>query len=601
MTKNSKFYIKYENSLQYEYTSEKKYSFTDFMSNIGGLFGLWFGISFVDMSQFIGVISTKIKQIILLYIDFNKVLAVLEKFKTWYMVKFITNCVKKFRILIVHVDIVNWKNVMKMITLPLMLFQIWVLTDDYLNYPMDVSVQWFPYRDSLNILSEESIPSITVCYEHIFDRLLFDENFKASFIYNFNLSFYNKKSERTKIIENETHSNDKYIQNVIRFYYYRINGFFGQIPIQETLLYNIDVNNRTEFIERQFRMNDKTLNDFNLIEKQLDFFTYIIYCDLGKEFRDFFNINYEEDFENICVRFRRVFYILSPYGKCHTFLSKIYHVEKELELEKILSQNILNIGESRFSEGTSQNIRYYKKKFFIHSSKELPISSTYKFELTDISVLQKKSFKIMYNRIDFKKLPKPYETNCYNYGESNRFECLNECYFNGYQLKWNCTPNDNHLLTLILRNNIVKPRVKFCHKTNNETLLFNNYIREHCYKNCLESCEQIHFYISKIEVVQTYFNSPELIFLGHKFIIKDKFYQKIIFDPRITFIDLIIGITNILSLWHGISFLSILSQLLIILMIYFSNINILVNQNFSLIISKVTSCFKVIIQLYYLL
>ena len=116
-----------------------------------------------------------------------------------------------------------------------------------------------------------------------------------------------------------------------------------------------------------------------------------------------------------------------------------------------------------------QNIRYFKKRFFIHSSKELPDLTTNEFELTDNSVIQLNSYRIVYNRIDFKKLPKPYETNCYNYGESNQFECLNECYLNGYQQKWNCTPNDNHLLTVVLKNNSIEPKVKFCHKTDNET------------------------------------------------------------------------------------------------------------------------------------
>ena len=40
---------------------------------------------------------------------------------------------------------------------------------------MDVSVEWIPLRDSLNRLSDESIPAITVCYEHIFEKILFNE------------------------------------------------------------------------------------------------------------------------------------------------------------------------------------------------------------------------------------------------------------------------------------------------------------------------------------------------------------------------------------------------------------------------------------------
>ena len=60
-----------------------------------------------------------------------------------------------------------------------------------------------------------------------------------------------------------------------------------------------------------------------------------------------------------------------------------------------------------------------------------------------------------------------------NYGNSNRFECLNECYLNGYNQKWNCTPNDNHLLTIVLKNGIIEPNVKFCYKDDKQIKEFN--------------------------------------------------------------------------------------------------------------------------------
>ena len=50
---------------------------------------------------------------------------------------------------------------------------------------MDVSVEWFPYKDTENRLSDESIPAITVCYEHIFERLLFDEDLKHRYKFIF--------------------------------------------------------------------------------------------------------------------------------------------------------------------------------------------------------------------------------------------------------------------------------------------------------------------------------------------------------------------------------------------------------------------------------
>ena len=54
--------------------------------------------------------------------------------------------------------------------------------------------------------------------------------------------------------------------------------FKGIHDPKKILLYYLDVNNKTEFIERQFRLNDKTFNDFNGIQKQLDLFPQEISC-----------------------------------------------------------------------------------------------------------------------------------------------------------------------------------------------------------------------------------------------------------------------------------------------------------------------------------
>ena len=560
MTNNSKISIKFRNSLQYEYSSEKKYSFTDFMSNIGGLFGLWFGISFVDMSQLL----INLKNYLLAHIDFNRIQANLLKFKRFKFIILIIYLLRKFKSIISYIDKINWKNVIHVLTLPFMLYQIWDLTDDYLKYPMDVSVEWFPYKDSNYRLSDESIPAITVCYEHIFERILFDENVQASFRYNFNMTdrrFYPVKEIRV--------TKDPFIKNLISFYDSLILGFEFIYHYEkpqaflDLLLYYLDVNNKTEFIERQFRLNDKTSNDFNRIQQQFYFFSFIVICNLG--------IDAEAYDEYFCNHFRENIRIISPFGQCFTFLSEIQQAQTKND-RSFKTEFVFSIRESRIYEGMFQNIRYFKKKFFIHTSKELPDFTINEFELTDNSVIQLNSYRIVYNRIDFKKLPKPYETNCRNYGRSNRFQCLNECYLNGYQQKWNCTPNDNHLLTVVLKNNSIEPKVKFCHKTDTETQIFNIYLRNLCIENCLESCEHVYFSTS-IEVdVKNFDNMFTMTTYSpnFKFLIKENFYSQIIFNPRITFISLIISITNILSLWHGMSILSIFGYILAVVVVIMS-------------------------------
>ena len=216
MTNNSKISIKFRNSLQYEYSSEKKYSFTDFMSNIGGLFGLWFGLSLVDMSQLIRKILINFKNFLLVHIDFNRILTFLGRLRRFKFIIFVIYLMKKFKHLISYVNKINWKNVIHVLTLPFIIYQIWDLTDDYLKYPMDVSVDWFPYKDSNYRLSDESIPAITICYEHIFERILFDKNIQDSFIYNFNLTLNIKFLDSLKDI---IQTNNTIIRNLAESYY----------------------------------------------------------------------------------------------------------------------------------------------------------------------------------------------------------------------------------------------------------------------------------------------------------------------------------------------------------------------------------------------
>ena len=63
--------IKYKSYQQFHYNSDKKYSFVDFLSNIGGLIGLWFGMSFIGTSALIRLILNRIKVFINVYNTLN--------------------------------------------------------------------------------------------------------------------------------------------------------------------------------------------------------------------------------------------------------------------------------------------------------------------------------------------------------------------------------------------------------------------------------------------------------------------------------------------------------------------------------------------------
>ena len=78
---DSKIRIEYKLRQQFHYKSEKKYSFVGFLSNIGGLIGLWFGMSFIDTSALIRLVVIHIKRLAI-YITSFKIfkLVFLEKY-----------------------------------------------------------------------------------------------------------------------------------------------------------------------------------------------------------------------------------------------------------------------------------------------------------------------------------------------------------------------------------------------------------------------------------------------------------------------------------------------------------------------------------------
>ena len=572
--------INYENSVEFQYTSEPKYSFFDYLSNIGGLCGLWFGFSFIDMSEMIKAIIGRLRILIIYSINLHYIIQLAKRLN---FIKFI---MLNFRKIVSILEEVSWKLLISCITLPIILYQIWELTDSYLKYKTEVSVEWIPYRDSENRLKNESIPAITVCFEHIFQRILFDEKVKKGFHYSLRSTekplsnIYNHYQKYFEIT-----SNDTYKINIINYILEKYNrvpllfdskdqhaeGFLGDISPRwnimektlETIFKYINVKDFEEYEEIQKQINDKTSNDFNETQKLFDIYSRFINCiSKPKLWRmDVLMIFY------FCDYIEPVVQLLSPFGKCHTYRHKIDLNESQSIKFLLKSETVLLLSElysknqiSLF-ENSVYLVPFYMKSFFIHDANQYPDHFTEKIQLTDNSLKQITQFSLFLSKYEFKKLPKPYETQCQEYGDSyadsNRFECLNKCYRNGYNRHLNCTPNHNHLLTIQLNDGIIEPKVNFCFKNENVIKDVNRKLKLSCFMSCPESCKTI-IYRSNIEK-ELYLNlNVYKDYQTVEFKIIDKTYIKFNFNAKMLFIDFIINITNILSLWHGISFANIL-------------------------------------------
>ena len=206
------------------------------------------------------------------------------------------------------------------------------------------------------------------------------------------------------------------------------------------------------------------------------------------------------------------------------------------------------------------NFQAINRRFIIHSQDMLPILTDRDLSITDTTVDTAKSFSIKLSKIQFKRLPKPYDTNCQIYGNRSRFQCLNECYFDGYMnSNIKCIPNSESLYTFEINDKNENRSKIFCESDDENSIIYLNIkLNEKCFDKCLVSCDETYF-SSDYEQVQYIgnFEAP-----SYKIILKESYYKRIIFSVKMTFFSLVISIANIWCLWHGINFQLILDLFL---------------------------------------
>jgi hypothetical protein len=223
---------------------------------------------------------------------------------------------------------------------------------------------------------------------------------------------------------------------------------------------------------------------------------------------------------------------ISPEGECDTFSPETNQTNIQIDT----TQDLFKINLHNFIK-----ITYYfvDEKTYIHSSSLLPslISSENFFSINGIK-------QIIEYRI--KKLEYPYESNCYDYGNKTRDNCINQCYLNYYIDKLNCVPQFDHLLTIRIGIDYTDPNVSFCSSNDrNKTKSMNSFLINHCDEMCRDSCEQQYFIV---ESEKTSFEDEMHIDFAQKY------YISVIHWPRMIFFQYIIAIVNSMSLWHGINF-----------------------------------------------
>jgi hypothetical protein len=135
-----------------------------------------------------------------------------------------------------------------------------------------------------------------------------------------------------------------------------------------------------------------------------------------------------------------------------------------------------------------------------------------------------------------KRLPPPYDSNCFDYENSksfkNRGQCINDCVFKIISKKFNCIPRES-VNVLTLYDNMTLDST-FCVDNN-----FEDFSEDDCSDRCLKPCEEIIWASSETQLNRRLTHNE----VNHIYI--NKIYM--------TFNNFMSSIGGLLGLWNNIS------------------------------------------------
>ena len=235
--------------------------------------------------------------------------------------------------------------------------------------------------------------------------------------------------------------------------------------------------------------------------------------------------------------------------------------ESRYKTNLFLSPNLVSIyEESGVVKGYLKNkLKLINRRILFHSSDSLPVLTTEENFFTDTTVTKRRSFLTKIEKFEFRRLAKPYDTNCRMYGNSTRFQCLNECYFDGYMNSdIKCIPNSESLFTIVLNSYSTESELKFCPLSEPSLIKkINSDLNKRCNKRCLEACQDIYYITEYDESLGSYLG--DFLIRLH---FKSVFFKRFKYFAKMTFLSLILNIANAFSLWHGITIVGLLDSIL---------------------------------------
>jgi hypothetical protein len=263
---------------------------------------------------------------------------------------------------------------------------------------------------------------------------------------------------------------------------------------------------------------------------------------------------YYSEMKDKCVQTKYIIRSLSKLGNCYTYMSGLNHFS-EYEIMGPKSINFIII----YSLIKLDKSRFYN--VLIHDRDQLPSLTFVDFVGTFV--------KQGYSMAKIKRLPPPYDSNCFDYKESKLFKsrghCINDCIIKKILKKYNCIPTESANILTLYDN--MSMDFTFCDKKQ-----FCNLSEKGCSDQCLKPCEETIFTIIKSG-------------LGLMKPIEDK-YVIYVNNIYMTFIYYVISIGGLLGLWNNVSVYDL--QLILI-----NLLEMIINLKFMKNFSKLLNSFKI--------
>jgi hypothetical protein len=222
----------------------------------------------------------------------------------------------------------------------------------------------------------------------------------------------------------------------------------------------------------------------------------------------------------VCIEKKFIIMSFSNLGECYTLSHSTYPIS---EKSKFWRDWLI------FFQKSHQNnikIRDLNQQVLFHDQNQLPSLTFTDNFVRDFSVEK------------VKRLPPPYDSNCFDYENSKLFksrgQCINDCVFKKILKKYNCIPKES-VNVLTLYDNMTLDST-FCVDNN-----FEDFSEDDCSDRCLKPCEEIIF--TSYQPLQS--NDDVIHFPGNTIIYINKIYM--------TFIYFMSSIGGLLGLWNNVS------------------------------------------------